>query len=359
MSSFVDVEAEQTERFNRLMAQSKQNKSNYNTPANQCDAEFFAGCSGTKNNPHNTKKINKNKGETALQKLKALSVTDRVDEMEKQLGSEEHIFDGLAVKGQLTLFFAKPNTGKTLLFFYLIVDAIEKGLIKPKDVFYINADDDFRGVVKKGAIAKQYGFELINPAEAGMSSTEVIEMLLDLANSPESKGKIIILDTVKKFVNLMSKHEQSKFYSDMRILAINEMSVIMAGHANKYLDAEGELIYEGTADTLNDIDCVFSINMMSPIESDEMVIEFRRTKSRGDVAKKMTFKYDNRLEVPWDEKLESVKPLEDKAANIARYEKIKADKIQKHESAILFVSALLKNKSLNQSEITKQHTNCL
>jgi len=361
MSNFIDVEKQQADDFERVFGEAENSSYivNGNFVDQPSDDELFKNCPEAQNNENVTPKQKQglnNKKITALHKLKALSTSGRIDIMKNELGNEVHVFEGLALEGQLSLFFAWPNTGKTLIFFHLLIERIKQGLIDPNNIFYINADDDYRGLVKKGELAEQYGFEMINPAEAGMSTNEVIQMLLELANSPDSKGKIIILDTVKKFVNLMSKHEQAKFYSDMRILAINGMTVIMAGHANKYPNAEGEIIYEGTADTLNDIDCVFSINRMSPLDSNEMIVEFRKVKSRGDVAKKMSFKYNNRLEATWGKKLNSVTLLAGKAASTARYEKLKIDKIKKYESAKLFVSELLKEKSLNQSEITQKHT---
>lgn len=295
---------------------------------------------------------------SALDRLKNLSTTLRIEEMEKNLDNDCYVFDGVALAGQITLLYAQPNTGKTLLFMYFLITAFKAGVIRPEDVFYINADDDYKGLLTKTRVAKEYGFQMISPAEAGMQSKEIVQMLINMAEAGEAKGKIIILDTVKKFVNLMSKQDQSSFHNSLRILIAKNSSVIMAGHANKYPNAEGNLVYEGTSDTMNDVDCVYSINRMSPLDADEIIIEFRNEKNRGDVVKKVSYKYDNSEGVHWLDRLKSVSQLDSSEARSFRVEKIKQDKINSYESEVLFMRAILEGGQLNQSEITKKHKEC-
>lgn len=292
---------------------------------------------------------------TALDRLKSLSTTLRLKDMEANLENDCYIFDGIALDGQITLIYALPNTGKTLLFMYFLIEGFKNRSIKPEDVFYINADDSYKGLVVKTRVAKKYGFQMISPAESGVSNKEIIQLLIDIAESGEAKGKIIILDTVKKFVNLMSKQDQSSFHNSLRMLIAKNASVILAGHANKYPDSEGNLIYEGTSDTMNDVDCVYSINRMVPIDADEMVIEFRNEKSRGDVVKKVSYKYNNSEGVDWLDRLTSVTKLGASEANDALTEKIKQDKIGRYESEVLFMREILKDGQANQSEISKKH----
>jgi len=62
----------------------------------------------------------------------------------------------LAIFGQSTIFYAKPNAGKTLMVIYLLKESIKAGKINGEDVFYINADDTYRGLVQKLMIAEKY-----------------------------------------------------------------------------------------------------------------------------------------------------------------------------------------------------------
>ena len=82
----------------------------------------------------------------ALSKLVALSTTNRIDEIEMNLKNDEYVFIDLALMGQMTLFYAAPNTGKTLLFIFMLIESIKAGRIKAEDIFYINADDNYKGI---------------------------------------------------------------------------------------------------------------------------------------------------------------------------------------------------------------------
>ena len=343
-----DVESEQTAAYNKAMGVSLDIK---NTTDNNIKIPGLTSDNQMTLTGDKERKAEK----TPLNKLKDLSATNRIEEMKEKLENEYHVFEGLALGGDATLFFAWPSTGKTLLFMHLLIDGIKRGAIDPEDIYYINADDNYRGIVTKAEIAKEYGFHMIGTHNSNISSPEIIQMLIDIASDENHSQMIVILDTVKKFVNLMSKTDQSAFYNQLRMLTAKGITVIMAGHANKYADKEGKLIYEGTADGRNDADCVYSINCLSPLDSDEMTVEFYNCKSSGGVLQTRSFKYNNRKDISWTDRLASVEPLDENAAGLAKYKKDIQDKKEKYASQLLFVSALLKTRSMNQSEIMKKH----
>lgn len=340
-----DAESEQTAAYNKAMGISSNTKSTIDnniknpglTPDDRIESERV-------------------EEENPLQaKLNSLSATNRIDEMKNKLENDFYVFDGVALGGETTLFFAWPSTGKTLLFMHLLIEGIRAGAVDPKKAYYINADDNFRGLVTKAEIAEEHGFYMISPYDSDMEPAEIIQLLIDVATNENPGKMVVILDTVKKFVNLMSKVDQSKFYTDLRKLTAKGVAVILAGHANKYASADGELICEGTADSSNDIDCVYSINRLVPLHSDEMTVECINTKSRGSVLNKRSFKYDNRKDTSWPDRLASVELLDEKTAGAVKHEKIIQDKMDKYASQLLFVSALLETRSMNQSEILKRY----
>lgn len=288
---------------------------------------------------------------STLELLKKLSTVRRMDQMKKELQNDRYIFDGMALAGQITLFYSKPNTGKTLLFMKLLVDAIGEGRIDAGKVFYINADDHFKGLVTKTEIAEKYGFEMISPAEAGIDPMKIISMLEDIAGSGEAKGVVIILDTLKKFADMMSKASLSALYNTLRRLIAKDATVILAGHANKYPNADGKLVYEGTADTMNDIDCAYVINLTSLPEG-EITVEFVREKNRGDNVFTAGYTYKKYSGMTYQEMLDSVTKME-----ITTTDTVRSDVnmlLDKYESEILLIKKLLADgKILNQSEILK------
>ncbi len=297
-------------------------------------------------------------GESPWEALINLSTTQRLEQMQKDLENDRYIFDGMALAGQITLFYAMPNTGKTLLFFKLLTDAIKEKRVKGSDVSYVNADDHFKGLVTKTAIAAKYGFEMISPAESGVSPTDIIEMLSALANSPEAKGKVIILDTLKKFADMMNKKAQSELYLVLRRLIAKDATVIIAGHANKYPDDNGCLIFEGTQDVMNDIDCAYAINLTSLPEGD-VTISFVRQKNRGDNVYEARYGYEKREGLSYQAMLDSVRKIDGKEDSNTDAP-VQADvqaKLNKYESEILFIKAVLGGGSMNQSAILKAYKN--
>lgn len=289
---------------------------------------------------------------SALDRLKSLSATNRITEMEANMSSTEFVFTDLALSGQVTLFYAPPNAGKTLLFLRLLIDAIQSNRVRAENIFYINADDSYGGLLDKAKISRHHGFAMISPAEANISPNDVLAMLHDIAITDRIDNKIIVMDTLKKFVDMMSKRAQSDLYAALRVLVTKGATVIIAGHVNKHLDHNGELIYEGTSDTLNDIDCAYAVYPLSEEGAETQVIELRRKKNRGDNIAKVSYRYTKRIGMTYQEIVDSVEILNPnearKASAIHHCEEMRS----KYESEILFVRDLLSDgKKMNQTKI--------
>ncbi|MEJ1470943.1 MAG: hypothetical protein RPU59_07750 [Candidatus Sedimenticola sp. (ex Thyasira tokunagai)] len=295
------------------------------------------------------------KPDSILDDLIRLSVTNRIEEMKANLENDYFILHELALAGQITLFYAWPNTGKTLLFLTLLIQSIKAGRLKAEDLFYINADDNYKGLYTKGRIAQQHGFHMISPAEANTSPKVVLAMLDALASTEAIKGKVIVMDTLKKFVDMMSKRDQAALYEVLRRLVTKGATVIIAGHANKHSDVDGNLVYEGTADTLNDIDCCFSMYRMTEQDAERQVVEFRREKDRGEVIAKVSYEYTRQPGDSYTDIINSVKRLDESQAEQAALEQRASDLKGDFESEILFVTGLLSKGPLSQSEILKRH----
>ena len=62
---------------------------------------------------------------------------------------DKFILGRIAILGQMTAVYAKPNTGKTVLTLWLLVEAIKNNGICPSDIYYINADDSHKDLQKK------------------------------------------------------------------------------------------------------------------------------------------------------------------------------------------------------------------
>ena len=65
---------------------------------------------------------------------------------------------------------------------------------------------------------------------------------------------VLIVDTLKKFVELMSKGGARLFFSLMRALTQRGATVILLGHTNKHRGPDGKLVFEGVGDVRADVD---------------------------------------------------------------------------------------------------------
>ena len=86
--------------------------------------------------------------ETALDRLHGFSITGNSKSMRQQMLDDVFVLQDIAILGQWTTLYASPNTGKTLLTLWLLREALGELTVDGHYVFYVNADDSFKGTVK-------------------------------------------------------------------------------------------------------------------------------------------------------------------------------------------------------------------
>jgi len=286
-----------------------------------------------------------------LDRLNELSATNRIGDMEKNMLNSTYVVNDMALSGQITLFYGPPNTGKTLFFLHFLISSIEEGRLNAGDLYYINADDSYKGLLTKAKLADKYGFSMISPSEADIQPTEVLALLMDLASQNLVNGKVIVLDTLKKFTDMMNKKAQAELYAVLRTLTTKGATVVIAGHVNKNPSPEGKLMYEGTADTMNDIDCAYAMYRTSLPEDVIQVVEFRREKDRGDVVAKTTYQYRKEAGQSYESMLSSVEQVDAvEAVKLREAVRVRKDR-EKYEKERLFIMNLLADGEKNQTAI--------
>lgn len=249
---------------------------------------------------------------TALQLLHNYSITGNSTELRKQMLEDTFVLPDIALLGQWTTIYAAPNTGKTLLTLWLLKENLLSNNLDGDFVFYVNADDNFKGIVEKTELAEKWGFHIIVPNHKGFSTSQIIELMVDLAETGEARGVIIILDTLKKFTDLMHKRDASEFGIISRSFITAGGTLICLAHTNKHKNAEGKSIYSGTSDIRDDSDCVFIINKVEGgLFEDQSAVEFINDKARGDVADKMSFSYSKKQGQSYVDLVNSVQRLDD------------------------------------------------
>jgi hypothetical protein len=273
--------------------------------------------------------------QSPLDILSRMSLTGSSEDLEKQMLDQSFIMERLAILGQWTVIYAPPNSGKTLLTIRLLSDAIQDNEeIDARKIFYVNADDDFRGAVSKLKVAEEYRFHMLVPGHRGFSVGKIPEMLKELAETQTASGVVIVLDTLKKFVDLMEKSAQSAFGVIVRNFIMAGGTVIALAHTNKNRNADGKNVRSGTSDILDDSDCAFVMNVDSATDS-EQVVTFDNIKSRGDVDKSRSFRFNlHKGEDAWRKNFDSVEVIDKGDAEKAHEETLKQMLLEENREVV-------------------------
>jgi len=224
--------------------------------------------------------------------LDRYSLTGSSSELEKRKQDEVYILDDIALIGQATALYASPNCGKTLAVISMLSDAIADKRINAGCVYYINADDNLGGLIDKVKIAEDFGFSMIGDGFRGFRADMLLGILQAMIESDTAAGSILIIDTAKRFTDLMSKRATSEFTALNRRFVSQGGTVIALAHVNKKKTDAGKSVYAGTSDIIDDFDCAYVIELLDDgISSGRRVIAFENKKSRGSVASVAHFSY--------------------------------------------------------------------
>jgi|GEM_PF-5849158 len=235
------------------------------------------------------KTVSTTDGGSILDKIRKFSMNGHIAKMKDQMMNDVYVLDGLALLGQWTTFSAAPNSGKTLITLNLIAEAVENGRIDGEKVFYVNCDDSYKGKIIKGELAEKYGFHMLSDGTNGFNSDDVKKWMEELSKSEEAMGTVLILDTLKKFVDLMDKKVQSKFNKTARAYIAAGGTLIALSHVNKNKDNSGKSIRSGTSDQLDDCDCFYIIERED--SGDKILARFRNEKMRGNMVGEAVYSF--------------------------------------------------------------------
>lgn len=193
------------------------------------------------------------------------------------ISNPEWIIEDIVIRGHLIAIPAKPNGGKTTIFFHLAGEMVKKGC----KVFYVNADIAGGDAKTMCQEARDLGVSLVLPDFKGSSMSKIVEKLEKLNDGTDNLEKMVfIFDTLKKMTEVIEKSKSKKLYATLRGLTAKGATVILLAHTNKYNDSDGMPVYEGTGDLRADVDeLIYLIPVKKPDGS--MTVSTKLDKVRG------------------------------------------------------------------------------
>jgi len=278
--------------------------------ANGADIAAILGNSGENFGP--TETIVVDPSATSVPELARFTLTGRSAEFEAKMLKDVFVLGMIALLGQLTVLFAKTNTGKTVLILWMLIQSIRRGIINPSDVYYVNADDSHAGLTQKLKIAEEFGFHMIAPGYLDFNPHNLLDILQRLCKEDKARGVILILDTLKKFTDVMDKKTATRFGSILREFGLKGGTVVMLAHVNKNAGKDGKPVYAGTTDIIDDSDCGYILDVVAN-ENGKKIVQFENIKSRGRVVNHATYSYSTEEGISYLELLASVEVVEDAA----------------------------------------------
>lgn len=228
-------------------------------------------------------------------------------------GKQHPLLGSLCLKGEITVWYAPPNTGKTLIGLSLMSEAVAEKRIAPEDVFYVNADDSQAGFAEKVTLLDDFGIHTLVPGQAGFKLNDLLPAMEKMAAEGTANGKLVVVDTIKKITDIMDKRGMRNFGIRVRPFTMAGGTILFLAHTNKKRAANGDLIYAGTNDLLEDVDSAYLLDRAENSSEKQRLIRFTCLKSRGANAEKVFYRYESDNDLSYMQKLASVELIDPSA----------------------------------------------
>jgi hypothetical protein len=253
-------------------------------------------------------------------------LNENLSQLVEEVADQVFIMMCLALMGQITVFYASPNTGKTLFTLWMLIQAIKSGIVDPRNIYYVNVDDSLPGLIEKLRLAVKYCFCMIAEGHNGFRADDLLDILNDMISKDQCKGVVIILDTLKKFTNVMDKRKSTEFSKVIRRFVMQGGTCIILAHTNKNLGSDGTPVYAGTSDILEDADCAYTLQVISDADAPEKVVSFVNIKRRGNVCHRAAYTYSNEEGLSYSDLFDSVKSVDDtELVSLKQSEELRSD----------------------------------
>lgn len=294
-----------------------------------------------------------------LAMLTAFSINKDLENIKKEAVESSFIFERFILNGQSTTLFAPPNAGKTLLIIKQLKEAYCTGRLNGLSVFYVNADDSQNGIIEKTEVLARIGVQTLAPGYNNFKSHTLLSVLDGLTAENDASNVVIIVDTLKKFADTMDKKNMRTFGIKVREFTLKGGTFIGLGHTNKNRDMNNNLVYAGTSDLVEDVDCTY----MMDIEDEHMdqsgfqtkYIKLTNQKLRGNNALELTYAYSKSENMSYSDMVDSVYNVDSDTYSkekILRDEENKYTRfINQYQDAVSLITNLLSSTEADKTKL--------
>lgn len=241
----------------------------------------------------------------------------------------------LIAEGHVVAVVAKPNGGKTTILFHIACDIATR-----YTVVYVDADTNPADAKRRRFLATEAGVHYLTPEfKVGKSMRDVVVDLERMAaGDVDLTGHVWFFDTLKKMANVINKDSLKATLALMRKLSARGLTVVLLGHTNKYRNADGEYVFEGTNDLMADVD---ELLYFEPRENPDksLTVSTRCTKRRADIG-----------EFTWDVGADRIVTQRDHYVDVAAEER-RQEQEEADSTAIEAIRECLANGPKKQTEI--------
>lgn len=173
------------------------------------------------------------------------------DEQVSELQETRLIWRKLIAHGHVAVWSAPANGGKTTIARMSAAELAADGW----SVWYFQEDAGSGDLPALQRHAKEHGYRMLTASFTNASPQDQFEKLEGLARTDCDLSKFVMyFDTMKKYIDLMSKRGAREFFQIMRALTQRGATIVLLGHTNKHRTPDGQLIFEGVGDVRNDVD---------------------------------------------------------------------------------------------------------
>lgn len=208
------------------------------------------------------------------------------DEQVKDMVETILIWRKLIARSHAAVWAAPPNGGKTTIAKLAAAELAAAGY----EVLFFQEDSAAGDLPGHQEHANEHGYRLLNSILSKSTIEDMLDVLRELVESDADLSNFVFfLDTLKKFVEVLSKGGSRQFFTLMRSLTIRGATVVMLGHTNKHRGPDGNLIFEGVGDVRSDVDELIYVESIK--DHDAVIITAKPDKVRC-FAEEATFRLD-------------------------------------------------------------------